>query len=859
MSRPANLGPATPRSRSTGSIMSGSVGGSRMGMFSFASDDDMNMNMNIARNLTPDSYVKGRRGGGGGGTATELSSSATRQWLRGGAAAGGGNDGNGGNGTTSGGQHQHRLPSTTPSSITYQKNSSSNKKLKGTSTDTATATASRGRFWNFRTNSNLSSKSNSPDSQSQSQSELQSQSRGTTLTTPSLGSMFSFPDDPLAQSNRYQPVMYSSLLGDIYSNSNAMKAYRASKLKSKSIQTDDNDNGDGNQLRVFFVNKTSQTLVLCWVGFDNKLNHYYKLKPSSATTITGGLGGSGSDRGNALDIRIEGGVHSEQTYLGHSFVIGTCSCESESGEYENSIICDDEEETHDDDGDVDADAYGNDDNHNDGNHQNKFPSCWSPFSNKSTKSDPISIHDADGDGDAGDDNTCFDFDRSKMNKIIAAYRPKRIMPVDHVDDDNNDDDIDDDDDDFDMESGTSTGSRSESGPAIHMVTITEEMALLPRKKRTTKRGPFLFQQQETITSFMPGKMYHLSVTQCQLDSTPVDQTKKEYENMVFGGWRVKCEKGLFSSKSKSSSKLSLKSTSSKSISSKSTIESKKNDANNGNGSTLLSPWRSKILSRSDMTNITLSNSNSNSQEETALAPTSPSSRSPPPSPPPSMDKVRERLEMDLAAVTTKLPPAACRLLKKSTLIWINRSQIYGPKAAPITARGMCYHPNRKWLLQVGMSPKKWRGVELYDASNYLSDADLWYGVGGVMLHELSHAFHHKFVKGGYENQDIIDCYNAAMEEGLYDKVEVHTPGGGKNSTRRAYACTNAMEYFAELSVAFLGGVGKDKDLEFNKWYPFNRKQLKRHDPRAYELLKRLWLNEENYSTKGLVEFARCMS
>jgi hypothetical protein len=47
-----------------------------------------------------------------------------------------------------------------------------------------------------------------------------------------------------------------------------------------------------------------------------------------------------------------------------------------------------------------------------------------------------------------------------------------------------------------------------------------------------------------------------------------------------------------------------------------------------------------------------------------------------------------------------------------------------------------------------------------------------------------------------------------------------------------------MEYFAELSAAFLGGL--DKDEEYNKWFPFNRAQLKEHDPRAYELLQQVW-------------------
>jgi hypothetical protein len=46
-----------------------------------------------------------------------------------------------------------------------------------------------------------------------------------------------------------------------------------------------------------------------------------------------------------------------------------------------------------------------------------------------------------------------------------------------------------------------------------------------------------------------------------------------------------------------------------------------------------------------------------------------------------------------------------------------------------------------------------------------------------------------------------------------------------------------MEYFAELSVAFLGGLGKE---EHNKWFPFNRRQIKEHDPEAFEMLQRIW-------------------
>lgn len=95
------------------------------------------------------------------------------------------------------------------------------------------------------------------------------------------------------------------------------------------------------------------------------------------------------------------------------------------------------------------------------------------------------------------------------------------------------------------------------------------------------------------------------------------------------------------------------------------------------------------------------------------------------------------------------------------------------------------------------------------------------------------------MEDGYDNKEIIKCYQAAMDQDLYSCVKVHNGKGGVDE-REAYACTDPMEYFAELSVAFLGGVEEDKDIEFNKWFPFNRKQLKAHDPRAYALLKGLW-------------------
>jgi len=202
-------------------------------------------------------------------------------------------------------------------------------------------------------------------------------------------------------------------------------------------------------------------------------------------------------------------------------------------------------------------------------------------------------------------------------------------------------------------------------------------------------------------------------------------------------------------------------------------------------------------------------------------------------------KVKERISQDLAAAISKLPPQALTKLRKDTPIYINKTQRYGPKCLPVTGRGMCFHPGQSWLTKNGMSSAKAGCVELYQTDRYCDHVDLWYGKGGIMLHELAHAYHSKFCKGGYGNTEIKRCYQSAMDEGLYDCVEVHEEDR-KKGRRRAYACTDPMEYFAELSAAFLGGVGEDEELEFNKWFPFNRREVKEHDPRAYELLKKMW-------------------
>jgi hypothetical protein len=96
-----------------------------------------------------------------------------------------------------------------------------------------------------------------------------------------------------------------------------------------------------------------------------------------------------------------------------------------------------------------------------------------------------------------------------------------------------------------------------------------------------------------------------------------------------------------------------------------------------------------------------------------------------------------------------------------------------------------------------------------------------------------------------------------MKEKLYDVIKCHTgPISSQSPTfqlRKAYACQDHKEYFAELSTAFLGGVGSEATLEYNKWFPFNRMQVKEHDPRAYAMLQKMWgvsVDDERVSSDG---------
>jgi hypothetical protein len=95
----------------------------------------------------------------------------------------------------------------------------------------------------------------------------------------------------------------------------------------------------------------------------------------------------------------------------------------------------------------------------------------------------------------------------------------------------------------------------------------------------------------------------------------------------------------------------------------------------------------------------------------------------------------------------------------------------------------------------------------------------------MVLHELAHAYH--FLVLGAKHRGIEAAYKNAVQEKRYEAV-THVKGGKK---RKAYALTNAKEYFAELSEAYFGK---------NDFYPFTRADLQKHDPVGYKVLVEVW-------------------
>lgn len=178
------------------------------------------------------------------------------------------------------------------------------------------------------------------------------------------------------------------------------------------------------------------------------------------------------------------------------------------------------------------------------------------------------------------------------------------------------------------------------------------------------------------------------------------------------------------------------------------------------------------------------------------------------------ERTLELLRFQLYQIVRRLPePAVARL--RQVPIWVEAKEGHHPC--------MAYHPAGDWLTEHGMNPEKARCVEVADARNFLrwTIEQPW-----MVLHELAHAYHHRFLEKGFENAAVRAAFDQAMKGGRYDTV---LRINGRDD--RAYATTNPMEYFAEATEAYFGT---------NDFYPYVRSELKRHDPPGWAMMEQVW-------------------
>jgi len=183
------------------------------------------------------------------------------------------------------------------------------------------------------------------------------------------------------------------------------------------------------------------------------------------------------------------------------------------------------------------------------------------------------------------------------------------------------------------------------------------------------------------------------------------------------------------------------------------------------------------------------------------------------------DRALELLALQLREIVREVPPTAVGHLRRVTL-WFTRTY-------PSEGGRAEYHPGADWLRDHGRDPAMVRGVEFTDIPDFESETRR---MPNFTLHELAHAYHDRVLPGGFSNPEIAEAYRAAKAGGRYERVQ-RKDASGKVHWDRAYAMTNAMEYFAEGTEAFFSR---------NDFFPFNRGELRQHDPGLDALLSRLW-------------------
>ena len=191
-----------------------------------------------------------------------------------------------------------------------------------------------------------------------------------------------------------------------------------------------------------------------------------------------------------------------------------------------------------------------------------------------------------------------------------------------------------------------------------------------------------------------------------------------------------------------------------------------------------------------------------------------------------LEKQKDATELALELLTVQLREII-RVVPESAVVELQKVPLWFSPQYPGFQQRAEYHPGADWLRKNNRDPIMVKAVEFTNIPIFERETKR---MPNFALHELAHAYHDRVLPRGFGNGQLRAAFENAKAKGVYDNVERRF-GDGRSRKERSYAMTNPMEYFAECTEAF---------FSTNDFYPFTRKELEKHDPEMFELLKTLW-------------------
>jgi hypothetical protein len=189
-------------------------------------------------------------------------------------------------------------------------------------------------------------------------------------------------------------------------------------------------------------------------------------------------------------------------------------------------------------------------------------------------------------------------------------------------------------------------------------------------------------------------------------------------------------------------------------------------------------------------------------------------------------KPLDALRLELKTLSGLMPAKTLSALH-NVLIWVEwNEEVKFSNGRTGQVLATYYGGHQLDMLAKGMHPLKAKNITIHRLESLAREHQPKNDSGRcVVLHEMVHAVQDQVL--GNNNASIKAAYKQAMERNLLDK--------------KAYAATNELEFFAEMTCAYFDQLD---------YYPHNNKELKKLDPTTYKLLESIWGKPKPGTTPG---------